>query len=716
MVASAAPPSGGEASPGLIYATRRVTLSVRTAAGKAKPNAVGTSEAVNEDDACEEGGSVHFSGDVNPNGTGTVNAAFNNCGQDGVIINGPATLRIDSVAPPAFDTDLTLSFDRLSLRGSVNIDIGGSIRLLSNLSTGRDTTTENVVALNNGTGRMTRFENVVIVDTPNLPFNNATSFSESVTGRVFDGVHGFVDITTPVPLAFPTLTQSFPSGGELLLAGTAGRHIRVMPSSGTRLALGLDVDGNGMERTVLLGWGDLSGPIGSDLGDTDGDGMHNSWETAFGLQPGVDDAATDSDGDGFSNLAEYQGGGNPKVDTSKPALIVGANFPAATDIAVPAFDRSVPGRSGLASDGTNFLLVSCRQLPSPGVFGVFISESGGVLGNLLISNDPCPQRTAVAFDGTNYLVVVARNTLSGASQLFGFRVSPTTRAVVNPQGDLIASTADGSTANLFPSIAFDGTKYLVVWGKTDAVGLRTIHAATVSTGGVVLSEFPITTAPLGVPGFPGNDSNPIVALGAGGRSLVVWTRGLTLQEDVFGSVVLPDGTVSPAFPIATLVNSQLASGVAFDGTNYLVVWNHVVDTLRIPLADGQIFGRRVTRDGTLLDGTASSPGIAISTGSFASQSASVAFSGSTYLVTWGVNSFTSLQPNGIFAARVSKDGVRLDGAPENLDVRVGGSPVLQLLYTDPVVASVGARGLIAWINSSQSFDPKDILAAPVISP
>src|ERR1051325_1839375 len=286
LVASAAPPSGGEASPGLIYATRRVTLSVRTAAGKAKPNAVGTSEAVNEDDACEEGGSVHFSGDVNPNGTGTVNAAFNNCGQDGVIINGPATLRIDSVAPPAFDTDLTLSFDRLSLRGSVNIDIGGSIRLLSNLSTGRDTTTENVVALNNGTGRMTRFENVVIVDTPNLPFNNATSFSESVTGRVFDGVHGFVDITTPVPLTFPPLTQSFPSGGELLLAGTAGRHIRVMPSSGTRLALGLDVDGNGMERTVLLGWGDLSGPIGSDLGDTDGDGMHNSWETAFGLQPG----------------------------------------------------------------------------------------------------------------------------------------------------------------------------------------------------------------------------------------------------------------------------------------------------------------------------------------------------------------------------------------------------------------------------------------------
>jgi hypothetical protein len=31
--------------------------------------------------------------------------------------------------------------------------------------------------------------------------------------------------------------------------------------------------------------------------------MHNSWETAVGLDPGVNDAALDKDGDGVNNLA-----------------------------------------------------------------------------------------------------------------------------------------------------------------------------------------------------------------------------------------------------------------------------------------------------------------------------------------------------------------------------------------------------------------------------
>ena len=39
--------------------------------------------------------------------------------------------------------------------------------------------------------------------------------------------------------------------------------------------------------------------------------MHNSWETAFGLNPAVDDSAGDKDGDGQTNLAEYLAGTTP---------------------------------------------------------------------------------------------------------------------------------------------------------------------------------------------------------------------------------------------------------------------------------------------------------------------------------------------------------------------------------------------------------------------
>lgn len=42
--------------------------------------------------------------------------------------------------------------------------------------------------------------------------------------------------------------------------------------------------------------------------DDDGDGMTDSYETANGLNPVVDDAALDKDSDGHSNLAEFQAG------------------------------------------------------------------------------------------------------------------------------------------------------------------------------------------------------------------------------------------------------------------------------------------------------------------------------------------------------------------------------------------------------------------------
>ena len=49
--------------------------------------------------------------------------------------------------------------------------------------------------------------------------------------------------------------------------------------------------------------------------DGDGDGMPDSWETAYGLNEQVANSGADTDGDGFSDMAEYVSGTSP-IDSS----------------------------------------------------------------------------------------------------------------------------------------------------------------------------------------------------------------------------------------------------------------------------------------------------------------------------------------------------------------------------------------------------------------
>lgn len=272
---------------------------------------------IEQTDPCFGGnGSMRISGTLADSGTGTLAVSFNDCLIYPVTVNGPATMRVDAaqVTLSIVPTDSTLSFSVLTLRGpGLSIDARGSLRsLLSTAPFGTETVTANLVLRDNSTGETGETKNLIIVNVTTTP----SSFTSNVSsGQVFDQVHGYVDITTPTLLVFNNLNL-FPDSGQLLLTGALGgagnRTIRVTAVNSTLVQLQLDANGDGtVDNTARMKWTELTGPVGADLGDTDGDGMHNSWETFHGLNPNVDDAAGNPDGDAFDNIAEYLAGTDP---------------------------------------------------------------------------------------------------------------------------------------------------------------------------------------------------------------------------------------------------------------------------------------------------------------------------------------------------------------------------------------------------------------------
>ena len=192
--------------------------------------------------------------------------------------------------------------------------------------------------------------------------------------------------------------------------------------------------------------------------------------------------------------------------------------------------------------------------------------------------------------------------------------------VLDPAGIPVSPAANNQ---LTPAVAWNGTDFLVV--LTDfGSGSRDIYGARVSAAGSVLD-------PDGHPRLHRGEHPGLAGGGLERHRLpggVEDLRRAPTPADIYGSRVSATGTVldPTGIAISTAANYQGTPAVAWNGTDFLVVWQ---DTRSNP-SSYDIYGARVSAAGSVLDPA----GIPISTAANNQIAPAVAWNGTDFLVVW----------------------------------------------------------------------------------
>jgi hypothetical protein len=163
-------------------------------------------------------------------------------------------------------------------------------------------------------------------------------------------------------------------------------------------------------------------------------------------------------------------------------------------------------------------------------------------------------------------------------------------------------------------------------------------------------------------------------------------------------------------PISSARGFQGEPHVVFDGTNYFVVWQdarHDFSPYKPWHLD--IYGARVSPDGVLLDGTPDTGGLAINAPvSNSVGNPRVSFDGTYYFVVW-----ESAVPAGIFGARVSKTGLLVDGPADGVGIPISVPDPYTSGFYRPNLFFAGEKFFITWLKPSPLKDIEGVLIYPV---
>lgn len=278
---------------------------------------------------------------------------------------------------------------------------------------------------------------------------------------------------------------------------------------------------------------------------------------------------------------------------------------------------------GAASDGTNYLVPLESDTTAAKVAAQLMSPAGVQIGATIplgTDGQSCCASGA-AFDGTNYLVVWEEDqgikNRSDPFLVYGQFISAAGAKV----GSAIAMSTAGIWFDGMNMLAYGGGKYLLTYTRLvvpangDASTNRYVAGRIVDPNGTLGDEFRIST------GY-GNGSS--VAFD-GTNFFVTWKEDQYDQE-VRGRFVSPAGVPGTEMSInASVAMSDNPVPVSFDGTNYLVAWTDRNDAAN----EGDVLAQRVSPAGALVGGA-----ITINSDSGMQMASGVGYDGSNYLVTW----------------------------------------------------------------------------------
>ncbi len=327
----------------------------------------------------------------------------------------------------------------------------------------------------------------------------------------------------------------------------------------------------------------------------------------------------------------------------------------------------------VGSDGTSYLVAWTDQRDgAPDVYACRLDRAGVRLdqSDILISQAAKGQWvTGVRHNGTDF-VVVWDDGRTG-SDVYAARVSGG-GTVREPDGIAVCTAAG---VQYMSALNSDGKHSLVVWSDKRNGGNSVVYGARLAESGAVLD---VDGSRLS--GATNKQQFPSVARGGSGY-LAVWEDARNGDVDIYGCRYRADGLLLDEIPflVARGDSDQVQPAVAFDGTNYLVVWTDYCGS-----EPPDIRGCRVSTSGVVLD----PDGLEVAVTAGEQSSPALASDGVNYLVVWQDDRSCNNWDD-IYCVRVSSSGAVLD----NSHIPVSATFLWQIA---PAVASSGSEYLVVW--------------------